>query len=172
MELESPSSASAPEPEAAPAAGSTVMDDARDIYARSFRPSAADLATLMPVSGTVSAGDVLVIDTDMQGKLKLSGSFADPTVFGIVAAEPGVVLGAGQPGDRPSEEVPVTLSGVALCKVDAGFGSVRPGDLLTTSPTPGHAMRSDEPLPGTIIGKALEPLEHGTGLVRVLVTLR
>ena len=58
------------------------------------------------------------------------------------------------------------------CKVDAGFGAIRPGDLLTTSPTPGHAMRVDDPQPGTILGKALETLEAGTGEIRVLVMAR
>jgi hypothetical protein len=56
--------------------------------------------------------------------------------------------------------------------VDAGYGSIRPGDLLTTSPTPGRAMRADDPRPGTVIGKALEGLESGTGVIRVLVMLR
>ena len=69
-------------------------------------------------------------------------------------------------------QVPVALSGLVFCKVDAGYGEIRVGDLLTTSPTPGHAMRSDDPLPGTIIGKALEPLESGTGMIRVLVLVR
>jgi hypothetical protein len=69
-------------------------------------------------------------------------------------------------------EVPVAVTGVALCKVDAGYGSIRPGDLLTTSPTPGHAMRTDAPVPGAILGKALEPLDVGTGTVRILVMLR
>ena len=67
---------------------------------------------------------------------------------------------------------PVALSGTVLCKVDAGFGAIQVGDLLTTSVTPGHAMRSDEFHPGTILGKALEPLEAGTGLIKVLVMLR
>ena len=40
------------------------------------------------------------------------------------------------------------------------------------SPTEGHAMRSDDPRPGTILGKALESLEAGTGVIRVLVMLR
>jgi len=66
----------------------------------------------------------------------------------------------------------VAVSGVVLCKVDAGYRSIRPTDLLTTSPTPGHAMRSDDAVPGTVIGKALEPLDAGTGTIRVLVMLR
>ena len=60
----------------------------------------------------------------------------------------------------------------AVIKVDAGYGSIQPGDLLVTSPTPGHAMRALEYSPGTIVGKALEPLETGVGAIRVLVMLR
>jgi type VI secretion system VgrG family protein len=67
---------------------------------------------------------------------------------------------------------PVALSGTVLCKVDAAYGSIVPGDLLTTSPTPGHAMRADDPAPGTIVGKALEPLGDGTGRIKVLVMMR
>jgi len=67
---------------------------------------------------------------------------------------------------------PVALSGTAHCKVDAGYGAIRPGDLLVASPTAGHAMRTDEPRPGTILGKALESLDAGTGTIRVLVMLR
>jgi hypothetical protein len=65
-------------------------------------------------------------------------------------------------------------------KVDARYGAIRPGDLLVTSPTPGHAMVS-KPLkvkgalmhrPGTILGKALAPLAGGTGEILVLLTLQ
>lgn len=70
------------------------------------------------------------------------------------------------------QHAPVALSGTVPCKVDAGYGAIRPGDLLTTSPTPGHAQRADEALPGTIVGKALESLESGTGTIRVLIMMR
>ncbi len=67
---------------------------------------------------------------------------------------------------------PVALSGTVPCKVDAGYGAIRTGDLLMTSPTPGHAMRADDEARGTIVGKALEPLQSGTGAIRILVMLR
>jgi hypothetical protein len=67
---------------------------------------------------------------------------------------------------------PIALSGTVVCKVDAGYGAIRVGDLLTTSATAGHAMRAPEAIPGTIIGKALESLDTGTGLIKVLVMLR
>jgi hypothetical protein len=93
---------------------------------------------------------------------------------------------ARQTGDRPAEarlwrairsgfeasHAAVALGGTVPCKVDASFGAIVVGDLLTTSTTPGHAMRADDPWPGTVIGKALEPLEMGTGTIRVLVMLR
>ncbi|UCF81496.1 MAG: hypothetical protein JSV08_03545 [Acidobacteriota bacterium] len=66
----------------------------------------------------------------------------------------------------------VALSGTVACKVDAGYGAVEVGDLLVTSPTAGHAMRADEPAPGTVLGKALEPLNAGAGAIKVLVMLR
>ena len=103
----------------------------------------------------------------------------DTGVIGVVTAEAGIVLGtqrlvASEDGTAAEEShrAAVALAGVVSCKVDAGFGSVWPGDLLVTSPTPGHAMRTDAPLPGTMIGKALEPLEEGLGVIKVLVILR
>ena len=67
---------------------------------------------------------------------------------------------------------PVVTSGIALAKVDASYNSIEIGDLLTSSPTRGHAMRSDDVESGTIVGKALEPLAEGTGLIQILVMLR
>lgn len=71
-----------------------------------------------------------------------------------------------------ASHAPVALSGTVRVKVDAGFGTIRVGDALTSSPTPGHAMRSDDVRPLTVIGKALEPLEAGTGTIRMLVLMR
>ncbi len=66
----------------------------------------------------------------------------------------------------------VAMTGTVPLKVDAAYGAIRPGDMLVSSPNPGHAMRAHDPRPGTIIGKALGSLESGTGLIRVVVTLR
>jgi hypothetical protein len=170
--------------------GTVLTEEGSDVYARSFRPSAADLASLVQVDEPVEAGDVLVIDTEHAGVARLATIPSDPAVLGVVAAEPGVLLGTSRPGDslrrgEPGAEeeplvvdgstatrVPVAFSGIALCKVDAGYGAIRPGDLVTTSPTWGHAMRAGDPQPGTILGKALESQETGTGLIKVLVMLR
>jgi len=65
----------------------------------------------------------------------------------------------------------VTLGAFKAIRVDASYSSILPGDLLVSSPTPGHAMRAIEPLPGTVIGKALGSLEEGQGTIPVLITL-
>lgn len=138
-----------------------------DLYARSFRPSAGDLSSLMAVGEDVEPGDVLVI-TD-SGLAKRSDIAEAPTVLGVVAAEPGVVLG-DEVGGGPNAAV--AFAGTAMCKVDATFGPIYPGDLLVTSPTLGHAMRTDVPAPGTVVGKALEAHSDGAGSIRILVMLR
>jgi hypothetical protein len=67
----------------------------------------------------------------------------------------------------------VTLGAYAYCKVDADIAPIRVGDLLTTSPTRGHAQKATEPekAVGAIIGKALGSLKSGKGKIPVLVLL-
>jgi hypothetical protein len=94
----------------------------------------------------------------------------------------GVISGAGEyrPGIRLDQQgevanrVPIGLLGKVYCKVDAEYGPVEIGDLLTTSPTPGHAMRADDPIRafGAVLGKALRPLRAGQGMVPILITLQ
>jgi hypothetical protein len=60
------------------------------------------------------------------------------------------------------------------CKVDAQYAPIEVGDLLTTSPTPGHAMKAADPFKafGAVIGKALQPLHTGQGLLPILIALQ
>lgn len=103
-------------------------------------------------------------------------------VAGVYSTRPGL-LGAdkGQGDIRvDKDEVPVAIIGIVPTKVCDEGGPIRPGDLLTTSSTPGHAMKA---VPqevqgavvyptGAILGKAMEPLRKGRGMIRVLVTLK
>ena len=68
----------------------------------------------------------------------------------------------------------VALSGRVYVQADATFGAIKPGDLLTTSDTPGRAMKASdrERAPGAVLGKAMSGLEEGQGEVLVLVTLQ
>jgi len=66
----------------------------------------------------------------------------------------------------------LAVLGVVPVKASAENGPIEPGDLLTTSSTPGHAMRADHFVGGAIIGKALEGLSEGTGVIKMLVMLQ
>ena len=118
-------------------------------------------------------GTVVVIDQD--GALRESHDAYDKKVAGIVSGaggyRPGVVL------DRRASEAGrtiVALIGKVYCKVDAEYGPIEMGDLLTPSPNPGHAMKASDPYRafGAVIGKALRPLRSGTSLIPVLVALQ
>jgi hypothetical protein len=127
-------------------------------------PSVPDGSILLPVRKPVEPGDLLALDPENPGQLRRAADAADLAVVGIAAGETVDVDGI--------LHAFVVGTGFAVAKVDAGYGAVRAGDLLTSSPTPGHAMRALDPLPGTVIGKAMESLEHGTGSVRVLINIR
>ena len=64
--------------------------------------------------------------------------------------------------------------GRVYCNVDASHSPIEIGDLLTTSPTQGHAMKADDPLKafGAVIGKALGSIKEGLGMIPVLVALQ
>jgi hypothetical protein len=121
-------------------------------------------------------GMVLSIDPDHPGALRLADSAYDRCVAGIVSGAGGVNPGVlmRQEATIADGEYPVALSGRVYCWVDAAHGAVRPGDLLTTSDTPGHAMKATDSgrAPGAVLGKAMTGLAEGCGLVLVLVSLQ
>jgi hypothetical protein len=98
----------------------------------------------------------------------------DTRVAGVVSGaeefRPGLILDRRETG---SPRRPIALIGKVYCKVDADYGAIAVGDLLTTSPTPGHAMKAADPGQsfGTTLGKALRSWPDGRGLIPVLVAL-
>jgi len=133
-----------------------------------------DLAEQFGVIGQLVAepGSVVVLVGD--DRVRVSDEPYDHRVGGIVSGagnyRPGIVLDR-QPG---ANRCALALSGKVWCKVDADFSPVEVGDLLTTSSTPGHAMRANDPARafGAVIGKALGSLQSGRALVPVLVALQ
>ena len=121
----------------------------------------------------VEAGTVMVLGEE--GVLYPSQQAYDKRVAGVVSGagqyKPGIVLDKQDTGKLRK---PIALMGKVYCKVDAEYGDIEIGDLLTTSPTPGHAMKVSDPLKafGTVIGKALRPFSAGQGLVPVLIALQ
>jgi hypothetical protein len=122
------------------------------------------------------SGMVVCIDPELTGCLRVSSKAYDRTVAGIIAGAGGIRTGMlmGQEDSEADGKIPVALTGRVYCWVDASAGAVIPGDLLTTSDTPGHAMKvlNHSKAQGAILGKAMSSLKKGKGLVLVLVTLQ
>ncbi len=135
-----------------------------------FHPGGADLAEMLPAVEGLEPGDVLVIGPD--GQLARSSAAYQPTVVGVYSTQPGFVGGSGSDVDLTGK-IPLSVVGVVPVKVSAENGSILPGDLLVASATPGHAMKAGPNPPlGTVIGKALEMLEAGVGVIIMLAILQ
>ena len=139
----------------------------------------ADFAESVKVSGTpklYEPGDVLVIDRLSNRQLGLASKPYSRMVAGIYSTKPGV-LATPHAMDDPSittAEVPLAIVGIVPCKVTTTNGAIHRGDLLVTSSRPGYAMKGTDRnrLVGAVVGKALEPLQRGSGTIEVLVTLQ
>jgi hypothetical protein len=134
-----------------------------------------DVAEWVKTSGSISEGTVVVIDPRERDHVLTSSTPYDTRVAGVVSGSPGVLLGT-----EGKDKAKIAHSGRVKVKVDTAYGAIAVGDLLVTSSTPGHAMRSTPmdltgvPIhrPGTLIGKALEPLDSGRGEILILLTLQ
>jgi hypothetical protein len=137
-----------------------------------IRLSGADVAEEFQGAGDIEPGSLVVaLGPD---EVATTTRERDRRVIGVASGagslRPGIRLGA-RPG---RSRIPVTVMGRAYCKVDATFGAVGVGDLLTSSAHAGHAMRAEdgETAVGAIVGKSLAVLDRGTGLLPVLLALR
>jgi hypothetical protein len=167
------------------------------VSAASLQASGAVTAGSVTTSGNVTANDVMLTGADLAedfacpalepgtvvvirepGALGESDRAYDKRVAGVVSGagsfRPGIVMDRAGRADAGGDRVSVALVGKVYCKVDAGYSPVAVGDLLTTSPTPGHAMKVEDPAKafGAVIGKSLASLVSGTGLVPILIALQ
>jgi len=108
-------------------------------------------------------------------RLALAQESYSTRVAGIYSTKPGM-LGSTHKIDEkaPADEVPLAVVGIVPCKVSAENGPIQTGDLLVSSSTLGHAMKGTDRsrMLGAVVGKALEPLREGKGVIQVLVTLQ
>jgi hypothetical protein len=134
-----------------------------------------DMAEWVESSQKLEAGTVVALDPERSNQVLASSEAYDTKVAGVISAQPGISL-----GEKGEGKVLVATTGRVKVKVDATRAPIKIGDLLVTSDVAGVAMKS-EPLsmggrkmhsPGTLIGKALEPLAKGTGEILVLLSLQ
>lgn len=118
-------------------------------------------------------GDVLVLSADGRGAVAKAQEPYSTLVAGIYATKPGVI-GRRESLPKDADEVPMAMVGVVPTKVSSENGSIRLGDLLVTSSTPGYAMKGTDRnrMLGAVIGKAMGSLDSGEGVIEVLVTLQ
>jgi hypothetical protein len=156
-----------------------------NVTANDVMLTGADLAEdfFSTMDALIEPGTVVVINE--AGGLGQSQQAYDKRVAGVVSGagsfKPGIIMdrmrqqvGGGEAAQTAERRVSVALVGKVYCKVDAAYARIEVGDLLTTSSRPGHAMKANDQgrAFGAVIGKALAPLESGTGLVPILVALQ
>ena len=134
-----------------------------------------DLAEWVESPQRLAPGTVVVLDSYRPNQVVASTASYDTRVAGVISAQPGIAL-----GEASEKKVLVATTGRVKVRVSAKNGPIRIGDLLVTSSVRGVAMRSSEVKiggvsihrPGTLIGKALEPLRTGEGEILVLLSLQ
>jgi len=142
--------------------------------------SADDLAEMTPVQAEdhLEPGDVVVIDNPPDNRVLLAKSCQpyDSRVAGVIAdpTTSGLIIGGSHPTDVNRDDLkPLALAGRVLTKVILENGPINAGDYLTTSSTPGHAMKASSP--GSILGKALQSFQsepkEGINKIWVLINL-
>lgn len=134
-----------------------------------------DVAEWVPATEDLAPGTVVVLNPEATNEVMPSLGAYDTTVAGVVSLQPGLIL-----GEAGANKEQIATTGRVKVRVDASAGAIKVGDLLVTSDKRGYAMKS-QPVkfqgrsfhqPGTIIGKALEPLEKGQGEILVLLSLQ
>ncbi|MBV7336760.1 hypothetical protein KFU94_52725 [Chloroflexi bacterium TSY] len=137
----------------------------------------ADIAEPFAVNDAaeVEPGTVVILDADNPGELRVANGAYDPLVAGIISGagdiQPGLIMQQEEEASVNGEMHPVALTGKVYVKA---VGPIQVGDLLTTCDVAGHAMAATdrEKAFGATLGKAMSPLDEGTGLVLVLVALQ
>jgi hypothetical protein len=169
-----------------------------DITAKNVTVSADITAKNVTASGHITAADVILSGADCAEEFDIAnarelepgtvvvfnreGAITQSilpynkrvaeVISGAGSYRPGVVL--GRSGSSSEGKAPVALLGRVYCKVDASYSPIEIGDMLTTWPTSGFAMKASDPAMafGAVIGKALAGLDRGCGLIPILVTLQ
>jgi hypothetical protein len=124
-------------------------------------------ATAETASGIVGVVDVLWEVCTKSAEELQPGEACGRFNHDVTTVQPGQYVGV------------VTLGAFQWLKVDAST-PIKAGDLLSISPTAGVAAKAQQITidgysfyaPGTIIGKALQDFESGTGTIAVFVSLK
>jgi len=148
-----------------------VRDDGRVSTDGAFVPNGADIAEWTPTkyAKDLEPGDLVMVDGSSPDSLtkKSDGTPYSSKLMGIISTDPGFISGGGEAESVHGEkDVMVTLAGRVPTKVSLENGPIEPGDFLTSSSTPGVAMKATKS--GLIVGKALESF-NASGIGKIIV---
>ena len=125
-------------------------------------------------AGLPEPGTVVVLDPENGGVGECLRAY-DKKVVGVVSGagdlRPAIILDAAR-SEQP--RVPVALNGKVSVRWMRRYAPIEAGDLVTTSSTPGHAMKADDAAKafGAVIGKALADAREGRQLIPILISLQ
>ncbi len=122
----------------------------------------ADLAENYLADAEYEVGTVLVFGGEQE--LTTTKYKGDRKVAGVVSENPAHLMNSGLEGDHVTA---LALQGRTPCKV---IGPVEKGDIIVTSAEAGYGMVDNNPVIGTVIGKAVGTKDgDGHGIVEVVV---
>jgi len=172
------------------------------LYADTRTGGAIDVAEyIYDTQANTEPADVVVADAANKESVVKSSKPYQTSVVGVISTKPHMTMGmelvvdekTGEPLKNAKSATRLALTGRVPVKVTGENGAIVPGDLLTTSSTPGHAMKwtlldiskakdfdemktilaENERRRNAVIGKAVESFSgSGTGKVVVLVSLQ
>jgi hypothetical protein len=154
------------------------VDGAGKVYADGGTVSSgADFAESIAVRGDraqYQPGDLLAIDEDTDRRVKLATEEYSTHIAGIYSTKPGTLSTThAADSEELAREVPMAVVGIVPCKATTANGAIHRGDLLVSSSLPGYAMKATDRtrIAGAIIGKAMQELTDGKGVIEVLVSI-
>ena len=170
------------------------------LYADVRSGASIDIAEyIYNTNGDTEPGDIVVADPAKKQSVLRSSTPYQESCLGVVSTNPHLTMGMELVTDeKTGEEIPgvqatrLALNGRVPVKVNDENGPIRPGDLITTSSTPGYGMKwtpldlsqakdfeemkkmlaENERRRHAIIGKAVEALPSGSGKILVLISLQ
>ncbi|MFH1433539.1 MAG: hypothetical protein ABIG32_01445, partial [Candidatus Uhrbacteria bacterium] len=141
--------------------GDGATDDCSDaamtdgiIYSTSASVTQHDVAEEFESQDTtLAAGELVSVDPNNGEQIiRSDGTVYDERIIGVVSTDPGLTL--GWRAETDPNWYAVALVGRTAVNVTSENGLIQIGDWLTTSSTPGMAMKATGP--GPVIGKAIE----------------
>jgi len=134
----------------------------------SYQTTGSDYAEYFYTNNTdLIAAEIVCVDTNLNNAVKRCTSSADNNLIGVISTSPGFV-GNGVNNENDPNYKLVALTGQVPVKVNDENGAISRGDYLTSSSTPGEAMKADADDP--TVGVALEPLASGSGSIQVVIS--